>query len=102
MKGVPLFGLEQSLMPRATPGVPLAALISPVQNPARSLHFVAGFQRGTFVGYTTAVRYVISEAHDTVSRVYRHRPHEDWALVELLDPVRLLGTEGTKTRASEK
>lgn len=56
---------------------------------APRIHFVAGFQHGTYVGHSTAVRYVVSKTHDITSKDYRHRPHDDWALVELRDPVGL-------------
>ena len=54
---------------------------------APRVHFVAGFQRGAYVGHSTAVRYVVSAIHDIASTVYRHRPGDDWALVELRDPI---------------
>ncbi len=54
---------------------------------APRIHFVAGFQRGEYVGHSRAVRYVVSTVHDIASKVYRHRPRDDWALVELRDPV---------------
>ncbi len=54
---------------------------------APRIHFVAGFQRGKFVGHCTAVRYVVSKAHDITSREYRHRSQDDWALVELRDSI---------------
>ncbi len=54
---------------------------------APRIHFVAGFQRGTYVGHSTAVRYVVAGTHDIASNAYRHRPEDDWALVELRDPV---------------
>ncbi len=44
---------------------------------APSVHFVAGYQRGAYVGHSTAVRYVVPKAF----------PEEDWALVELRDPI---------------
>ena len=56
--------------------------------PAR-IHFVAGFQRGEIVGHAKAARYIVSNFHDTTSKTYRHRPQDDWALVELRDPVGL-------------
>ncbi len=46
---------------------------------APSVHFSAGYQRGAYVGHSTAVRYVVPEAF----------PEEDWALVELRDPIGL-------------
>ncbi len=54
---------------------------------APRIHFVAGFQRGTYVGHSTAVRYVVASTHDTASKVYRHRPRDDWAVVELRDSI---------------
>ena len=54
---------------------------------APTIHFVAGFQRGMYVGHSTAVRYIVSKTHDITSKEYRHRPYDDWALVELRDPV---------------
>lgn len=44
---------------------------------APSIHFVAGYQRGAYVSHSTAVRYVVPKAF----------PEEDWALVELRDPI---------------
>ncbi len=44
---------------------------------APSVNFVAGYQRGAYVSHSTAVRYVVPEAF----------PEEDWALVELRDPI---------------
>lgn len=55
----------------------------------QSIHFVAGFQRGTFVGHSKAARYIVSKNHDVSSRKFRHRIHDDWALVELRDPIGL-------------
>ena len=55
--------------------------------PASSIHFVAGYQRGTYVGHSRASRYVVSKVYDITKRGYQYRPQEDWALVELLDPV---------------
>lgn len=46
---------------------------------APGVHFVAGYQRGAYVGHSTAVRYVVPKAF----------PAEDWALVELRDPIGL-------------
>ncbi len=54
---------------------------------APRIHFVAGFQRGEYVGHSRAVRYVVSTIHDIASTAYRHRPRDDWALVELRDPI---------------
>ncbi len=56
---------------------------------APRIHFVAGFQRGKYVGHSKAVYYFVSKAHDIASKEYRHRPHDDWALVELRDPIGL-------------
>lgn len=44
---------------------------------APSVTFVAGYQRGAYVRYSTAVRYVVPKAF----------PEEDWALVDLRDPI---------------
>ncbi len=46
---------------------------------APGIHFVAGYQRGVYVSHSTALRYVVPKAF----------PEEDWALVELLDPIGL-------------
>ena len=46
---------------------------------APGIHFVAGYQRGAYVSHSKAVRYVVSKAY----------PQEDWALVELHDPIGL-------------
>ncbi len=46
---------------------------------APSVHFVAGYQRGAYVSHSTAIRYVVPKAF----------PEEDWALVELRDPIGL-------------
>ena len=55
--------------------------------PASSIHFVAGYQRGKYVGHSTASRYIVSKVHDVTKRDHRYRAQEDWALVELRDPV---------------
>ncbi len=44
-----------------------------------SVHFVAGYQRGVYVSHSKAIDYVVSKAF----------PEEDWALVELHDPIGL-------------
>ena len=53
----------------------------------RNIHFVAGYQRGTQVAHSKAVRYVVSESHDIKSRHFRWNPTDDWALVELEEPI---------------
>jgi protease YdgD len=55
--------------------------------PAQSIRFVAGYQRGGQVAYSKAVRYVVAGVHDTSSRHFRGGPMQDWALVELEDPI---------------
>ena len=55
--------------------------------PAQSIRFVAGYQRGGQVAYSKAVRYVVAGVHDTSSRHIRGGPVQDWALVELEDPI---------------
>jgi len=52
-----------------------------------SINFVAGYQRGTQVAHSKAVRYVVSESHDIKSRHFRLDPTDDWALIELLKPI---------------
>ncbi len=42
-----------------------------------SVHFVAGYQRGAYVSHSKAIDYVVPKAF----------PEEDWALVELRDPI---------------
>ncbi len=55
--------------------------------PAQSIWFVAGYQRGGQVAYSKAVRYVVAGVHDTSSRHIRGDFVQDWALVELEDPI---------------
>lgn len=55
--------------------------------PADTIHFQAGYQRGAAVAQSTAVRYVVSNVYDDRSAPYRFRPQDDWALIELKDPV---------------
>lgn len=54
---------------------------------APQIHFVAGFQRGTFVGHSKAARYLVSSRHNTKRRTFLQRPSDDWALIELKDPI---------------
>ncbi len=49
---------------------------------APSIHFVAGYQRGAYVSHSTVIRYVVPKAPKAF-------PEEDWALVELHDPIGL-------------
>lgn len=55
--------------------------------PASSIHFVAGYQRGKYIGQSTANRYVVSKVYDVAKSDYRYIAQEDWALVELHDPI---------------
>lgn len=52
-----------------------------------AVHFLAGFQRGAYVAHSTATSYRVAAAHDPASRVYRHRPEDDWALIELEEAI---------------
>ncbi|MGI9357456.1 MAG: trypsin-like serine peptidase [Rhizobiaceae bacterium] len=54
---------------------------------AQSIHFLAGYQRGTYVAHSTAVHYTVSSAHDIETNLYRHDFRDDWALLELQDPI---------------
>ena len=54
---------------------------------AESIHFLAGYQRGTHVAHSTAVRYIVSGAYDTKSNRHRYDFRDDWAVVELQDPI---------------
>ncbi|MEM9108344.1 MAG: trypsin-like serine protease [Pseudomonadota bacterium] len=53
----------------------------------QSIHFLAGYQRGTHVAHSTAVRYTVSSASDIESNRYKHDFRDDWALLELQDPI---------------
>ncbi len=53
----------------------------------KTVHFLAGYQRGAHVAHATAVGYRVSDVHDTKSRRFRYDPAHDWALVELSDPI---------------
>lgn len=54
---------------------------------AQNIHFLAGYQNGNQVAHSPAVRYVVSNAHDTTSRIHRGNPNDDWALIELREPI---------------
>lgn len=53
----------------------------------QSIHFLAGYQRGTHAAHATAVGYTVSTFHDTGSRTHRYDPRRDWALIELSAPI---------------
>ena len=55
----------------------------------QSIHFLAGYQRGTHVAHATAIGYTVSASHDTRSREHRYDPRQDWALIELGSPIGL-------------
>ncbi len=52
-----------------------------------SVTFVAGFQRGTGVAVSRGARYVLNPVEDAASRDFRSRPHQDWALLVLEEPI---------------
>ena len=52
-----------------------------------TIHFLAGYQRGTYVAHATAVNYTVSEVHDTAGPWFDYDPLEDWAFVELGRPI---------------
>ncbi len=52
-----------------------------------TIHFLAGYQRGSYVAHATAVRYTVSQVHDTASPWHDYDPEHDWALVELSAPI---------------
>ena len=53
----------------------------------QSIHFLAGYQRGTHAAHATAIGYTVSKSHDTGSRTHRYDPRRDWALIELNAPI---------------
>jgi len=55
--------------------------------PVDTILFLAGYQRGEARAQSAATRYVVSPVYDDRSAPYRFRPEDDWALVELKDPI---------------
>ena len=53
----------------------------------QSIHFLAGYQRGSHAAHAKAVGYTVSPSHDPRSRKHRYDPRQDWALIELGSPV---------------
>ena len=54
---------------------------------AQSIHFLAGYQRGAHLAYSNAIRYFVSSSYDTESRKQPYNPKDDWALLELREPI---------------
>ena len=54
---------------------------------ASDIHFLAGYQRGEYIGQSSASRYITAEFHDVTKNSFRYRPREDWAVIELRDPI---------------
>lgn len=52
-----------------------------------TIHFLAGYQRGTYVAHSTAKGYAVSEVHDTAGPWFDYDPQKDWALIELSRPI---------------
>lgn len=52
-----------------------------------TIHFLAGYQRGTQVAHSVATGYRVPDVHDTKSGNFRYDPRNDWALIELRDPI---------------
>jgi protease YdgD len=54
---------------------------------AQSIHFLAGYQRGAHLAHSNAVRYFVSSSYDTESRKHQYNPKDDWAVLELREPI---------------
>jgi protease YdgD len=51
------------------------------------VHFVAGYRRGEYVAHGTARHYQVADRYDISSNAFTYDPRDDWALIELAEPL---------------